>query len=78
MGNLTHKYDSADIWCYKCRDKGLDLEKQLIQCQQRNKALDEALRQILGWRELRNTNEIPIERIEDIARKALTQLGKVK
>jgi len=38
--------------------------------------LEAALRQILGWRELRNTNEIPIERIEDIARKALAQLDK--
>lgn len=30
-----------------------------------------ALKQILGWRELRSGREFPIERIEDIARAAL-------
>lgn len=33
--------------------------------------LIEALKQILGWRELRSGNEIPIERIEEIARDAI-------
>jgi hypothetical protein len=35
-------------------------------------ALREALKQILGWRELRGgANEVPIDRIEDIARSAI-------
>lgn len=34
-------------------------------------ALVEALRSILGWRELRSGNEFPVERIEEIARAAL-------
>lgn len=33
--------------------------------------LVEALRSILGWRELRSGNEFPVERIEEIARAAL-------
>jgi hypothetical protein len=34
-------------------------------------ALVEALRSILGWRELRSGNDFPVERIEEIARAAL-------
>jgi hypothetical protein len=35
--------------------------------------LYEALVQILGWRELRSSNEFPIERVEGIAREALAK-----
>lgn len=35
-----------------------------------------ALKQILGWRELRSGQEIPIERIEDVARAALSAYRK--
>lgn len=35
-----------------------------------------ALKQILGWRELRSGREFPIERIEDIARAALVVYRK--
>lgn len=35
------------------------------------KTLVEALRSILGWRELRSGNDFPVERIEEIARDAL-------
>lgn len=42
------------------------------QCQRERDAAREALRKILGWRELRSeANEIPIARIEDIARAVL-------
>jgi len=27
MSNLTAEYDSADMYCYKCRDRGLTAEK---------------------------------------------------
>lgn len=35
--------------------------------------LEEALKEILGWRELRDTTEFPIERVEGIARRALEE-----
>lgn len=38
--------------------------------------LVEALKQILGWRELRSGREFPIERIEDMARAALAAYRK--
>lgn len=44
-----------------------DIEWLLAQ----NTRMREALKQILGWRELRETNVFPVERVEDVARKAL-------
>lgn len=38
--------------------------------------LREDLKAILGWRELRDTKNIPIERIEEIAREAIEAAGK--
>jgi len=45
--------------------------------QARVMALEEALRSILGWRELRSgAGEIPIVRIEEIAREALSATAR--
>lgn len=35
------------------------------------KRLSEGMKAILGWRELRDTSDVPIERIEEVARMAL-------
>lgn len=41
--------------------------------QQQNKELVDALTSILGWRELRDTNSFPVERVEQIAEQALAK-----
>lgn len=35
--------------------------------------MEDALKEILGWRELRDTNEFPVERVETIASRALEE-----
>ena len=54
--------------------------EEQIEARQENTALrtrvarlEEALKEILGWRELRDTTEFPIERVEGIARRALEE-----
>ena len=49
------------------------------QAQAVNQQLLEALKQILGWRELRSgANEVPIGRIEDLARAAIAAAQEQK
>lgn len=48
----------------KCENKLKKLEAE-------NKLMRRALKQILGWRELRTTNAVPIDRIEEIAKATL-------
>lgn len=66
--------ESGELWdpdCeYKCNYKMLPVKKQSLAPEVAK--LVWALKQILGWRELRRGREFPIERIEDIARAALT------
>jgi hypothetical protein len=49
-----------------------DKESKISQLQSTNQQLVEALTQILGWRELRDDSGFPVERIEEIARQAIT------
>lgn len=46
-------------------------DEKLVNLSEENARLREALRSILGWRELRNGKEFPIARIEEIADEAL-------
>lgn len=50
----------------------VDFEKQLSYLVKENERLREALKSVLGWRELRSHDEIPIGRIEEICTEALS------
>lgn len=50
---------------------------EIEQLQASNKKLLEALESVLGWRELRDDNSFPVERVEEICREAITNAKQV-
>ena len=60
--------EHEQIW----QDKFREMESQLAAAQAQAERLREALKAILGWRELRSgADEVPIKRIEELAKAAL-------
>lgn len=49
--------------------------EEAIVWQERAKRAEEALRQIRGWRELRDGPEFPVARVEEIADEVLDRLA---
>jgi len=72
---LDQLYGHAPNWVDYLRSDISTLIAKARELEKDKAGLVEALKTVLGWRELRDINSFPIERVEDIVREALSAYG---